>query len=318
MNNSFDFDLKSLQVFIHTVDLGNMTASAETLGTTQSAISQNLSNLEQSLNIKLLDRSVRPLTVTTAGRYFYDNALKTIAQARKTNSDIKKANFVDLQHVNIAIVDSLVTAIGPLLISVLKKHTATWKINTGLSHLHGEALVTKKVDMLLSDNAMEDHHNLQRQVILREPFILVLPKDKLGNCRLLQQQLTELDFIRYAEGSLIGVKIERYLKRASITPKVSMRFDNTFAILSAVALGLGWTISTPLCLFNNGIDLNKLACFPLLEEPLYRNLTLVCRGNEQWKLPSIIADSCKKSLKNEFTVYVENNFSWIRSEIKIG
>ncbi len=318
MNNNFDFDLKSLQVFIHTVDLGNMTASAETLGTTQSAISQNLSNLEQSLNIKLLDRSVRPLTVTTAGRYFYDNALKTIAQARKTNRDIKSYNFVDLQHVNIAMVDSLAIAIGPALISVLKKQTLAWKINTGLSHLHDEALLSRKVDMLLSDNAMEEHHHLKRQRVLREPFILVLPKDNTCINRSLQEQLTRLDFIRYTEDSLIGIKIERYLKRTSIIPKISMRFDNTFAILSAVTLGLGWTISTPLCLFNNGIDLSKLTCFSLYEEPLYRNLTLVCKENNQWKLPTIVAESCKQALEKDFAVYIDNHFPWLKKEIKIG
>ncbi|WDD96945.1 LysR family transcriptional regulator [Thalassomonas actiniarum] len=318
MNGSFDFDLKSLEIFVYTVDSGNMTLAAERLGTTQSAVSQNLANLEKSLQVKLLDRTVRPLEMTTAGRFFYDSATKMLTLAQKTNEDMHQSKFSHLDHVNIAMVDSLVTALGPSLIAALKGRATSWSVNTGLSHLHANALLSRHVDMILSDDALEEHAELKRYRILREPFVLVLPKGHQGQVEHLPKLLKTLGLIRYSANSLIGITVERYLKRMSVEPPVSLRLDNTFAILSSVAAGLGWTITTPLCLFQNGIRHLELDCYPLPGEPLYRNLTLVSRHNELWELPKVIADDSRIILQDNFLGYVEQHLSWLDHEIKIG
>jgi len=318
MIGSFDFDLRSLEIFVHTVDGGNMTIAAEQLGSTQSAVSQTLTSLEKSLEVKLLDRSVRPLEVTTAGRFLYDSAKKILLQAHKTNSDMRQTNFSHLNHVNIAMVDSLVTAVGSSLINAVKKHTVGWSITTGLSHRHANALMSRKVDMILSDDALEDRSELMRYRILREPFVLVVPKNYKVDPKKLPTSNGELGFIRYSNDSLIGITIEHYLKRMLIDQPEYLRLDNTFAILSMVSAGLGWTITTPLCLFQNGILNNEFSCHPLPGDPLFRNLILGARHNELWELPKIIAADSQAILQKEFLTYIRQHLSWLEQEIEIG
>jgi len=318
MIGNFGFDLKSLEIFVSTVDAGNMTIAAEKLGTTQSAVSQNLANLEKSLEAQLLDRTVRPIEVTTAGRFLYDSAQQMLKQAAKTSQDMRQTNFNHLNHVNIAMVDSLVNPLGTSLVTALKKHTSTWSIHSGLSHRHANALLSRHVDMIISDDAMEEHPELMRFPILREPFILVLPKDQPVDSKHLHKLLNNLGFIRYTAASLIGIRIENYLKRISLEPQISLRLDNTFAILSSVSAGLGWSITTPLSLFNTGIDMANITCLPLPQEPLYRNITLVTRNNKLWELPAIIAKDSRNILNKDFNNFIQEHMPWLEGQINIG
>ena len=50
---------KRLKVFAAGVEFGNFTAAATSLGLTQPAVSQNISELEKDLGVRLFDRSTR-------------------------------------------------------------------------------------------------------------------------------------------------------------------------------------------------------------------------------------------------------------------
>jgi len=115
MIGNFGFDLKSLEIFVSTVDAGNMTIAAEKLGTTQSAVSQNLANLERSLEAQLLDRTVRPIEVTTAGRFLYDSAQQMLKQAEKPAKICAKLTSI-----------TLTTLILPWLIHWLIRSVHLW------------------------------------------------------------------------------------------------------------------------------------------------------------------------------------------------
>jgi DNA-binding transcriptional LysR family regulator len=76
--------LDELQVFAAVVDSGSITAAAEHLGQTVSAISRALSRLEEKLGVTLLRRTTRRLELTEEGQVF-------LAQARKIISAVEDA-----------------------------------------------------------------------------------------------------------------------------------------------------------------------------------------------------------------------------------
>lgn len=57
------------------VDAGSFTAAAERLDTTHSAMSRQLRQLEEHLQVRLLDRNSRRLSLTEAGRDYYREAV---------------------------------------------------------------------------------------------------------------------------------------------------------------------------------------------------------------------------------------------------
>ncbi|ENS5608148.1 LysR family transcriptional regulator [Vibrio mimicus] len=60
-------NLSDLITFLNVVKEGSFTRAAALAGTSQSAVSQTVSNLEQRLQLKLLNRTTRSLTLTEAG-----------------------------------------------------------------------------------------------------------------------------------------------------------------------------------------------------------------------------------------------------------
>ncbi|QFU22542.1 LysR family transcriptional regulator [Shewanella eurypsychrophilus] len=321
----FDFDLKALQVFVMTVQTGNMTETARCLGLTQSSVSQTLAVLEKSVKAQLLDRSVRPIGVTIAGRYFFDQSTHLLSQAEQTQKVLSQGSFEQLHLVRIALVDSLATALGKPLIEAVKKRTENWTLTTGRSHMHADALISRRVDIIISDDALADNPDICRYPILSEPFVLVVPKhykmsgeDEI-NLLHLKQLEAELDFVRYSQDSLIGTEIERYLRRLGIDTNTRLQLDNTFAVLSMVAAGIGWTITTPLCLYQSGIGLDQVNCLPLpIKMPLQRQLTLVCRRHELGDLPMQMAkDSCD-IMKQTFVTEYRQTQPWLEAAINVG
>lgn len=60
-------ELSDLLAFLAVAEEGSFTRAAARIGTSQSALSHTLRRLEQSLNIKLLNRTTRSVTTTPAG-----------------------------------------------------------------------------------------------------------------------------------------------------------------------------------------------------------------------------------------------------------
>lgn len=77
--------LKRMALFAEIVDSGSISAAARRLGTTPSALSQQLRLLEQSLGLTLLQRSTRKLSLTEAGERYLPACAAMVAQARSAN-----------------------------------------------------------------------------------------------------------------------------------------------------------------------------------------------------------------------------------------
>lgn len=66
--------LETYRNFLTIVDCGNILAAAQKLMVAQPALSTQLKNLEQSLGVKLINRSPKGVTLTPAGEIFYQKA----------------------------------------------------------------------------------------------------------------------------------------------------------------------------------------------------------------------------------------------------
>ncbi|HEV2811927.1 MAG TPA: LysR family transcriptional regulator [Solirubrobacteraceae bacterium] len=85
-------DGQRLRTFALVVDLGSISAAADVLGYTQSAVSQQLAALEREVGLALVDRSQRPLRATPAGatlRPHVDRALAALGAAAAAVDDLR-------------------------------------------------------------------------------------------------------------------------------------------------------------------------------------------------------------------------------------
>ena len=318
MRNGLGFDLRSLEIFVETLEQGSQSAAARRLGLKQSSVSQSLANLEQALGVALFERHSRPLEPTGAGRFFYDRAKRLLDEARSTRRELVSGAFGQLHHVRMALVDSLATAVGQPLIEVIRRHTGDYTLTTGLSHMHGHSLLTRHVDIIISDDRLENYDGLERHTVLGEPFVLVLPGDWGGPVDNLRWLARQMDFMRYTPQSLIGQSVERHLRLNRLELPARLHLDNTFALLRLVGAGVGWTITTPLCLYQAGFSGLGVRVVRLPTEPLRRELTLVARRDELGGLPAQLARDSRRLLERHFRADVERELPWLAPELRLG
>jgi DNA-binding transcriptional LysR family regulator len=85
-------DIARLRAFALVLDLGSVSAAADVLGYTQSAVSQQLAALERDVGAALVDRSQRPLRGTPAGdalRPHVDRVLAAVGGGETVVEDIR-------------------------------------------------------------------------------------------------------------------------------------------------------------------------------------------------------------------------------------
>ncbi|MAL95134.1 MAG: LysR family transcriptional regulator [Haliea sp.] len=78
-------DLNDIAAFVAVVNAGSFTRAAERLKVSRPAVSKQVSRLEESLGVRLLNRTTRRLSLTEAGRIFHLQAsrgLDDLAEAR--------------------------------------------------------------------------------------------------------------------------------------------------------------------------------------------------------------------------------------------
>ena len=76
-----DLELRHLRCLVAIVDAGTFTDAAIELGVSQAAVSRNLMALEQVLGVRLLHRTSRTITPTTAGVHALAQARQVLAAA---------------------------------------------------------------------------------------------------------------------------------------------------------------------------------------------------------------------------------------------
>ncbi|WP_116141853.1 LysR family transcriptional regulator [Trinickia diaoshuihuensis] len=81
----------NMSVFVRVVEMGSFTAVANHLDTTVGNISRAVSVLEENLDTRLLQRSTRRLSVTDAGRRFYERSVAILADIDRAEAEARDA-----------------------------------------------------------------------------------------------------------------------------------------------------------------------------------------------------------------------------------
>jgi len=98
-----NLDLSALRALAAIADFGGVTRAAHLLNLTQSAVSMQIKRLEESLDLSLLDRSGRGVSLTSAGEQLLNYARRIIALndeavERLTDSEYEGAITVAVPH----------------------------------------------------------------------------------------------------------------------------------------------------------------------------------------------------------------------------
>lgn len=96
-------ELRDLRLLEAIGDTGGLTAAAERLHLTQSAVSHRLKTLEDALGLTLVDRAARPVEPTAAGRRLLALAQETLPRVEAALRDLAKLRDGEAGELRIAV-----------------------------------------------------------------------------------------------------------------------------------------------------------------------------------------------------------------------
>lgn len=260
-------DLRALEVFVAVCEAGTMTRAAGRLGLSQSAVSQSVRTLEEALGLALMDREVRPPCPTHAGRVLHEAGARLLSNARATMDEVRTRARQSLNRIRLGCVDSFAATVGPRLIHAMAGRARQIQMWSGLTPGLAEQMHARELDMAVCTDAGHRDPRIAQRLLFSESWVAVYPPDHpvptLATVRDLGAAAGTLPLIRYSQRSLIGQQIERYLRHVGLQAPHTCEFDATDPLLSLVASGLGWALTTPLCLWQSRHHLDAVRVVPL-------------------------------------------------------
>lgn len=167
---------QQMQYFIAIVKNHSFTQAAVECNISQSAISQQMKELESNLGVKLLERKGRSFEVTEAGQYFYTHSqdiLADVNQLFQNTTKIVRNNEVNL---NVGYLRSFGTTEFLQTVSKFTQEYPQVKIHITSGNHEGlyELLQTGKIDLNFSDQRRALSNEYQNEFLTASEFMVAV------------------------------------------------------------------------------------------------------------------------------------------------
>jgi DNA-binding transcriptional LysR family regulator len=286
-------DMHAVQIFVTTAEEGSMSGAASRLGISQSAVSQSIRQLEDELGVVLINRTRRPLTLTPFGLSLKNRGALLTEEIANLKAQVLQAGEGIKPDLRIGLVDSFASTCGSAFTKILLTRASQLSIRTGLSPQQGEALMRRELDLIVTSDPMRDADNVVRYRMFSERYFVITPpglRTKVCTLDDIRELANSLPIVRFNRHSQVGLQIERFLRRIDVRTPNRLELDNADALTSMVAAGIGWAITTPMCLLQAAAHASKVSTYLVEPLGLERSLYLLARRDEY---SAFFADACE-------------------------
>lgn len=169
-------ELRHLRYFEALGSTLNFTRAAERLHIAQPPLSRQIRQLEEELGAVLIDRNTRPLALTKAGAFFFEQCSQVLARIQEVQEATHRISQGQRRYFGIGFVPSALYGFLPELIRSYRQVSPDVEVT--LSEMttiqQGEALKAGRIDVGFGRLPLDDAQ-LICDVIADEPLVVALP-----------------------------------------------------------------------------------------------------------------------------------------------
>ena len=279
-------ELRHLRYFVAVAEEGHITRAAQRLGLQQPPLSQQIRALEREIKASLFIRHPRGVTLTDAGRSFFEDAQAILAQVERAAARAQRTARGELGRIAVGFTTS--APFHPLVARAIRQFRerrpdVSFELEESSSSDLVKALREERLDAVFIRSAIADPAGLAVHALLQEDMVVALPShhERVGQPKVGLKELAHDTFILYRRPTGAGLYdvIIAACARAGFSPRVGQEAPRIVSTLNLVAAGLGVTL-VPASLAGlplEGVTYRKLKDRPALKVPL----DLVCRQAER-------------------------------------
>lgn len=264
--------------------LGQTKAFSEAgkiLGISQSAVSKNVTNLEEELGMSLIDRSTRPIRLTRKGKALHDYLIRDILSLNNfylsfTNDYIRNVSL------NIGCIESFMHHVMRPLIERYNDKLVSCRVLRGISPRLLKDFDNDDIDIFISALPFYERSDLHQIFLYSEPTVLIVPKHTLKPISSWKELMqSDLPFLLGAPESTDGKLSRNYFNKLRFRFNGRVSVDDYATTFDLIANGFGWTLQTPLTLSSFSQYLEDVRILPMPAPVSSRDFFVITRTNEE-------------------------------------
>lgn len=265
-----DTNLDLYKTFCAVARLGSISAAANELYVSQSAVSQSIKQLESALGGKLFNRSARGVTLTAEGKEVYGyakGAYELLENAEKTFHKMRDMNSGEIR------IGASDTICSLFLLDKLHAYHEKYpdiiiKLSSGTSAELVDMLHDEKLDMAFAHLPIHRHDGLNTREIMQttDCFVANGKFASLAHRTVSLSELNNYPLIMLDKNSSSRQNMDRYFRERGVTLSPCMELGSVDLLLECAKIGLGISLvieQAATASLNNG-ELYKLQ----LAEPM--------------------------------------------------
>jgi DNA-binding transcriptional LysR family regulator len=275
-------NLETLRIFCDLVELLSFSKTAEKHFLSQSAVSQQLAQLELTHRCRLINRKKRPIELTREGRAFYKAAKDIIERYELLKNELNSLKSPAGARINVAAIFSIGMHTLP---NYIKRFMTSYpKVNVHVEYFSAqriyEMVLSGETDVGLVAVPKKDKR-LDVYDFENEPLVLVCspkhPFSSLSDVDIHKLQFER--FIAFEKDVPTRTWIDGILSRYNVVVQPVMEFDNIETVKRAVELNSGVSI-LPQTALEQEISSGTLKAIPFANEDFVRPTGIIVRKNK--------------------------------------
>jgi len=270
--------LKGLHAFRAVAHAGTIQKAAERLGQAPSTVSSHLTRLEEYLGRQLFDHAHRPLRLTADGQRFLDHVESALSALQSGEDALRLPQPHGLGALRLGMIDDFDADIGPELTQTLASLLPDCRLTltTLPSHAILAGLEEGLLDVGITTEPQFDLAQGARNPLLRDPFVIAVPRSFASTPDALVAGQTDLPFLRYPDSQIMGAMVTAQLRRLRITLDQMYEIDSTLSLMGLIAQGGGWAIMTPANYMRGPRFHDRVKLLPFPGKEFARTISLIC------------------------------------------
>jgi len=271
--------IETLKVFCDLADLRSFSKTAEKHLLSQSAVSQQVAQLELTLKCQLLDREKRPLELTSAGELLYRACREILDRYGQFKSELNALKSSAGSRINVAAIFSIGMHSLP---DYVKMFMVSYpNVNVHIEYFSAqriyELVLSGDIDIGLVAVPKKDKR-LEVYEFENEPLILACsPKHPLS--RESQVDIHKLQFERFiAFEKDVPTRewIDNILQHYNVVVRPVMEFDNIETIKRAVEINSGISVLPQTAILQE-VSGGSITAIPFSNENFFRPTGIIVR-----------------------------------------
>ena len=233
-------ELRHLRYFTAVVRWKGYREASRHLHIAQPSISEAVSDLESEIGIKLFFRDGRVARLTPEGQVFYEEAVKTLAQAERSVATAQRAAKGEIGRLGIGFIGF---ASYPFLSDLLRKYKArhpgvALRLEENVPSGQDLAFDRGEIDIGFTRPLSADRRSsYESRLLVREPLVVAIPKTrKVKTKRIRISDLAGERFVIFQRASSPEVfdTIIRACNDSGFSPRLHNELNNMQLVLSTV------------------------------------------------------------------------------------